>query len=108
MMAIITTTCPHCGTVELGPEDVAVVLSPREGIAWYVFDCAGCVRRIAKPACDAVVAALGHAQVATWTVPAEVLEREDAAPLRVDEVLDAVLALHEADDVVALAQGAAA
>lgn len=108
MTAIITTTCPHCGPVELTGEDVAVVSSPREGIAWYVFDCSGCVRRIAKPACDAVVAALQHAQVAQWTVPAEVLEREDAPPLRVDEVLDAVLALHRASDVVALAQGAAA
>lgn len=108
MTAIITTTCPNCGTVELTREDVAVVHSPREGISWYVFDCASCVEQIAKPAGQAVVVALEHAEVAVWTVPAEELEREDSGPLLVDDVLDAVLELHRVDDVMALVERAAA
>ena len=108
MDTLITTTCPRCGGVELTPPDVALVRSPREGLAWYVFDCTGCASRVVKDAPPAVALALLRADVRLWTLPAEVLEREFGPPIKVDDVLDAVLALQGDCDVVALAERAAA
>jgi hypothetical protein len=100
-MTRITTGCPRCGRVELGVEEITLVTSPREGIAWYLFDCAGCAHRVVKPAPGPVVAALSGVHVNTWTVPAEALERElpdAAAPLGVDDVLDGLLWLRGCQD----------
>jgi hypothetical protein len=94
--------------VELAPSDIALVRSPREGLAWYLFDCTGCACRVVKDASGAVSVALMHVDVEVWTVPAEVLEREPGPRIGVDDVLDAVLALQGDCDVVALAEGAAA
>jgi hypothetical protein len=108
MDTLITTTCPHCGAVELSPLDVALVRSPREGLSWYLFDCTNCAQRIVKDAPPPVAVALLRADVALWTLPAEVLEREFGPPIVVDDVLDAVLALQGDCDVVALAERTAA
>lgn len=99
-MARITTECPQCGRVELGPDDLAVVVSPLEGSAWYVFDCRGCARQVFKPATSPVVTALSRLDVPVRLVPAEVLERPDPGDgpaLGVDDLLDAMLwlRLHE-------------
>jgi hypothetical protein len=106
--AIIAATCPRCGSVELEPGDIALVRSPREALAWYMFDCTGCASRVVKDASGAVSVALMHVDVTVWVVPAEVLEREPGERIAMDDVLDAVLALQGDCDVVALAEGAAA
>jgi hypothetical protein len=93
-MTRITTGCPRCGRVELDIEDITLVLSPHEGMAWYFFDCQYCVNHVVKPAPTSVAAALSSVRVRSWTVPGEVIEREgcdDLPPLTVDDLLDALL-----------------
>jgi hypothetical protein len=107
-MTRITTACPTCGRVELDKDDVTLVVSPLEGRSWYLFDCYGCLEQIMKPAPSSVAVALRGIEVATWTVPAEVLERvapDEAPRLGSDDVLDAVLQLRGQADLVALAAG---
>jgi hypothetical protein len=110
MAASITTTCPECGTVQLEPEDLLLVLDRFARASWYVFDCVGCARRVVKEAPEPVIAALTFAEVAATAVPAEVYERwpDDATPARLrigaDDLLDAVLLLRGTDDLAALAE----
>jgi len=99
-MTRITTGCPRCGRVELGTDEITLVVSPREDAAWYVFDCVGCAHRVVKTAPASVTTALTSVHVTLWTVPAEVLERvgpTEAPPLGADDVLDALLWLRSAD-----------
>ena len=101
----ITTDCPRCGRVELGADDVTLVVSPREGIAWYLFDCVGCVRQVVKAAATPVVAALSRVQIPVQMLPAEVLERDqdaDGPPLGVDDLLDLILLLRSRSHVADL------
>jgi hypothetical protein len=70
----------------------------RAGDAWYVYDCTGCARRVVVDVPPSVVVALVTVGVTVWRVPREVLERgtSPAAPLTMDDVLDAVLWIREA------------
>lgn len=102
-MTRITTECPDCGRVELGVDDVTLVISPLEGLAWYLFDCLGCARRVVKAASNVVVSALSRLPIRISMVPAEVLERDqpddDRPPLGVDDLLDMMLWLRERHDL---------
>jgi hypothetical protein len=99
----ITTECPHCGRVELGTDDLTVVVNPLQAAAWYVFDCRTCVRPVFKAAPSPVVNALARLDVTIWTVPAEIVERGEDDPainlpaFGVDEILDAILWLRTHD-----------
>lgn len=100
-MIRITTWCPQCGRVELGTDDITLVVSPFEDNAWYQFDCLGCVQRVVKPAPSAVVSALTRAHVAVSILPAEALERAQLGQDRsmtVDDLLDALLWLRSCSD----------
>jgi hypothetical protein len=100
-MARIATECPRCGRVELGVDEVAVVVDLPARTAWYLFDCGGCARPVFKTASPPVVAALAKLGVPVRAVPVEVLERGDPddgpAALRVDDVLDTILWLRTHD-----------
>ena len=99
-MTRITTSCPRCGRIELEPDDVTLVLSPHEDSSWYMFDCAGCVHRVVKPAPPTVAIALGSVSITTWTVPAEILERVlpgEAPVIGNDDLLDLILDLRRDD-----------
>jgi hypothetical protein len=99
-MTRITTSCPRCGRIELGPDDVTLVISPHEDNSWYLFDCTGCVQRVVKPAPATVAIALGSVSIRTWTVPAEILERVlpgEAPPIGDDDLLDLILDLRRDD-----------
>ncbi|MDQ1288169.1 MAG: hypothetical protein QG622_1734 [Actinomycetota bacterium] len=101
-MTRITTGCPRCGRIELEIDDITLVLSPYEGTAWYLFDCLTCVHRVVKPAPTSVAAALTSVEVRSWTVPAEVLERErpgERPPLGVDDLLDVLLWLRTGPEI---------
>lgn len=103
-MTRITTGCPRCGRVELDADDVTLVRSPREEVAWYLFDCTGCAHRVVKPAPTSVALALASVKVTSWTVPAEVLERArpgNHPPLDVDDLLDVLLWLRGGPDLAA-------
>jgi hypothetical protein len=108
-MARITTECPECGRVELGSDELTLVVSPRQGIAWYLFDCLGCTRQVVATASNAVVTALSRLQVPVWMVPSEMVERraaaETARALGVDDLLDLMLSLRTHDDLAVLADG---
>ena len=104
-MARIATECPRCGRVELGGDEVTVVIDPQGRTAWYLFDCGGCARQVFKGASPPAVTALARLGVPVRIVPAEVLERGDpddgSAARRVDDLLDAILWLrtHECVDL---------
>jgi hypothetical protein len=106
IMTRITTECPQCGPVPLGVEDVTLVVSPLEAVAWYLFDCASCARQVSKPASAPVITALGRVHVRVVTVPAEVLERaydvESEPALGVDALLDLMLSLRTHDHLADL------
>jgi hypothetical protein len=107
-MTRITTECPECGRVELGSDDITLVVSPRQGTAWYLFDCLGCTRQVVAGASSAVVTALARLQIPIWILPSEMLERrgaeEGGRPLAVDDLLDLMLSLRTDDDLAALAE----
>jgi len=101
-MTRVTTECPRCGRIKLSIEDITLVDGAQPGSAWYLFDCYGCAHRVVTAATSGIVAALTSANVRRWTVPAEVTERVVAAqarPIGMDEVLDAVLWLRDAQDL---------
>lgn len=57
-MTRIRTTCPQCGEVEIGVDDVALHVGVQSvGGGWYGFTCPGCAMSVRKPA-DARVAQL--------------------------------------------------
>lgn len=106
----ISARCPQCGRVELGRSDLSLVAMPPRavgdasgrgecGAAWYVYDCTGCARQIVVDVPPTVVVALVSIGVPVWRIPAEVLERGSGggAPVGMDDVLDAMLWLRDAD-----------
>ncbi len=103
----IRTTCPTCATVWLEVDDVTLVWNQVSGERWYAFDCTGCVQRVVKAAPPAVAAALSMADTPLLVVPLEVCEHPPThRPLVVDDLLDAMLLLEQADDVSRLASEA--
>lgn len=93
-MTRLTAECPRCERVELGPDEITLVVSPLEDSAWYLFDCMGCVHRVVQPAPSSVVSALTRLHVAVSIVPAEVVERTRLSqdrPVDIDDLLDALL-----------------
>jgi hypothetical protein len=102
-MLRITTVCPRCGRVDLTGDEVTLVVDPHRRTACYLFDCVGCVRRVVKAVPGTVANAMSLLRISVWTVPAEVVEREqglDAAPpLTLDDLLDTMLWLRRHDDL---------
>ncbi|HEY6798671.1 MAG TPA: hypothetical protein VI248_28670 [Kineosporiaceae bacterium] len=74
---------------------------PSGDMAWYVFDCVGCVERVVKRAERSAVSALTLAHAAVSIIPREVAERAgsgEQAPLTTDDLLDAMLWLRTCDE----------
>lgn len=93
-MVRITTDCPRCERVELGADDITLVVSPLEDNAWYMFDCMSCAHHVVKTASSSAVLALTSVHVALSIVPAEVVERTRLGkdrPMDTDDLLDALL-----------------
>jgi hypothetical protein len=57
-MTTIRTTCPKCGSVELGIEAIFLSLRQGGGEGSYRFLCPGCLDNVEKPADQKVVALL--------------------------------------------------
>jgi predicted RNA-binding Zn-ribbon protein involved in translation (DUF1610 family) len=86
--ARFSVNCPDCGDVELGADQLWLVL-PTAGDAHYDFHCPECgqlVRHVAGPSAIAFLAPL--VAVEEIDVPAEALEPRSGAPLTMDDVLD--------------------
>lgn len=104
MSTIIRTTCPDCGDVTLGPEDVvARATTPDRHEGSYTFTCPSCGQSVTRAADDRALALLSQAGVALHTPPAEALEAKLGPPLTLDDLLDFVTALERAEDPVVFA-----
>lgn len=104
MSTIIRTTCPDCGDVTLGPEDVvARATTPDLHEGSYTFTCPSCGHTVTRAADDRALALLSQAGVALETPPAEALEPKLGPPLTLDDLLDFVTALDRAADPVLFA-----
>ena len=94
----ISGDCPQCGTVEVPPERVWLVELSVVSRSFYSFICPRCqtlVRRLASARHRSMLSRF----VATefWQVPAEALEPHLSSPFTIEEAMDILLALHEAD-----------
>jgi predicted RNA-binding Zn-ribbon protein involved in translation (DUF1610 family) len=91
--ARFSVSCPECGDVELGSDELWLVL-PTAGEAHYDFYCPDCgdlVREAAGPSAVSFLAPL--VAVEELQVPAEALETRAGPPLTVDDLLDFVTGL---------------
>ncbi|HEY6798843.1 MAG TPA: hypothetical protein VI248_29540 [Kineosporiaceae bacterium] len=105
-MTRITSECPTCGRVALTVDEFTLVVDPRQGSGWYLFECYGCATQVIKHVPASVARTLSQLRIPVRTLPAEVLERSDALhrwpPLGADDLLDLVLWLRAHDDLADL------
>ena len=102
----INSECPSCGDVEFPPERGWLVEMSVAEWSYFSFVC---------PQCDAVIqrsaSARARAILSRWVpteyveIPDEALEPRPATPLRVDEVLDVILAMREIELLTGEAAG---
>ena len=98
-MATIRASCPSCGDVELTSRDVKVLVCTTTDEGSYTFKCPSCLLAVSKPAESRIVDLLVSAGVGltTWTMPAELDERHEGAPIGYDDLLDFHFALQQED-----------
>ena len=103
-MTTIKASCPVCGDVELGPDQVRLVVCTRPEWSYYAFPCGTCQDEIRKPADSDVVTLLvgGGVRAEKWVIPAEALEEHDGARITYDDVLDFALRLDTVDLLAAM------
>ncbi len=89
-MAWIRTSCPTCGDVELGTDEVRVMMCSSTAEGSYVFRCPTCRLAVSKPADANVVDVLVTAGVSLWAwkLPQELEERHHGEPISYDDLLD--------------------
>jgi hypothetical protein len=92
-MTTIKATCPTCGEVDLGADDILLRLGAALQENTYGFSCPKCAHFVEKPADDRVVRLLlsGGVMPVVVDVPAEVLEVRSGPPISHDDLL----AFHE-------------
>lgn len=108
-MAIVKATCPDCGDVELGIDDVQIQVCSPTAVTTYSFQCPACRLITSKDAGERVFGALtaAGATVVMWNLPAELWEPKVGPVISHDDLLAFHLAL-EGDswrDELALAGG---
>jgi hypothetical protein len=90
MMATIRASCADCGDVELTTNDVRVRICTHDRRGTYSFRCPKCHMVMVKPAesrtIDLLVAS--GVQMATWDLPAELLEQRGGPVITHDDLLD--------------------
>ncbi len=90
----IAATCPACGDLDLGADQLWLVLSGVPGRDHYAFHCRGCGRLVRRTASPHTVRVLQQmVAVEEIAIPAEALERREAPPLTIDDLIDLMLAL---------------
>ncbi len=89
-VAWIRTSCPTCGDVELGTDEVRVMMCSSTIEGSYVFRCPTCRVAVSKPADADVVDVLVTAGVtlSVWKLPKELEERHHGDPISYDDLLD--------------------
>ncbi len=89
-VAIVRTTCPTCGDVEMTIRDLRVRLCSTTNEGSYAFRCPGCRLLVAKTIEASVVDVLVMAGVdlAVWRMPAELDEAHAGPPISYDDLLE--------------------
>jgi hypothetical protein len=98
----LLATCPGCGDVVVDVVGTRVRRGPDPATCWYAFVCPSCRRPVE-------IAAPGHLAAVLLCLGAkesppleEAPEERTGPPITLDDVIDLVLALEAADDVVGL------
>ena len=98
-MAIIRTTCPTCGDVEMTIRDVRVRLCSTTNEGSYSFRCPKCRLLVSKVIDSSVVdvLVLAGARIVVWAMPAELDEPHVGDPISYDDLLEFHFELRHAD-----------
>jgi hypothetical protein len=106
-MTTIKASCPTCGSVELTPAELSLMVCSHASLSYYSFACPSCQDDVRKPADDHVVSLLisGGVPAIVWDLPAEATETKTGPALTYDDLLDFALHLGD-DDNLAAAAGA--
>jgi predicted RNA-binding Zn-ribbon protein involved in translation (DUF1610 family) len=104
-MTTIKASCPSCGSVELTPADLSLMVCSHAPLSYYSFQCPECGDEVRKPADDHVVSLLisGGVPAVVWDLPAEALEEKNGPVLSYDDLLDFVLHLGTEDNLAEIA-----
>ena len=102
-MTTIKATCPACGEIDLGPQDIVLRIGASSAVNTYGFSCPTCEAFVEKKADDRVVRLLlsGGVVPVPVHIPAEALEVHTGPPLTYDDLLDFHLQL-QGDDFAGL------
>lgn len=89
-MTTIKATCPRCGEVDLGTDDILLRIAAMSAANTYGFTCPNCAEFIEKQADDRIVRLLlsGGVVPVPVHIPAEALEMHFGPPLTHDDLLD--------------------
>ncbi len=89
-MATIRASCENCGDVQLTTSDVTVRMCVSNDEGEYRFECPACadlvVRHAEQRTIDLLLAA--GVQFVTWSLPAELFEPREGAPISHDDLID--------------------
>ena len=86
--------CPECGSLDLGPDQLWLVLATATDRSHFAYRCPDCGRVTRRHADTAVIATLGGlVAVQELDVPAEALETHDGEALTADDLIDLMLVL---------------
>jgi predicted RNA-binding Zn-ribbon protein involved in translation (DUF1610 family) len=105
---VVRSTCPACGTVDVPPEAVTVLVAAEDVDPLYRYTCPQCFGIVEKPTSPRAVPMLQSAGARIVLVPAEVAERAGSlhGDVIADADVDAFLAeLGTSDDLARLAAG---
>jgi predicted RNA-binding Zn-ribbon protein involved in translation (DUF1610 family) len=86
---IVRATCPTCGDVELGVDQLTAIVCATTNEGSYAFQCPNCGMAIVKPAEGHVIDLLASAGVrlSVFELPAELEESHAGAPFTHDDLL---------------------
>ncbi len=89
-MATIRASCERCGDVQLTTSDVTVRMCVSTDEGEYRFECPACadlvVRHAEQRTIDLLLAA--GVEFVTWSLPAELFETHEGAPISHDDLID--------------------
>lgn len=104
---VVRSTCPACGTVDVAPEAVTVLVTGEGSDPIYRYTCPQCYALVEKPTSARAVPMLQSAGAHVVLVPAEIAERAGrTGEVLADADLSAFLAaLGSSDDLARHAGG---
>ena len=90
VVATIRASCPTCGDVELTSRDVSVQVCATNNQGSYAFRCPQCELSVSKMAEQRIVDLLvsSGVRLSVWSMPAELDEPREGAPINYDDLLE--------------------